>query len=119
MLDRRQFRRVLAGLVAVGCCAVTAAQDARPERRGGTIVGLVSARDKNWIEVRAEGEEKPRRYVPHWVGGAPRDGGGPDKKMVEAIARVKVGSRVRIRWEFEERPRVVQIEVLRAPAKER
>jgi hypothetical protein len=67
------------------------------------------------IAVKADGEEQAREYVPHWVGGLPKDGGGPDKKMVAEIAKVKVGSRVKIQWEFEERPRVLKIEILKEP----
>ena len=46
--------------------------------------------------MKADGEETARRYVPHWVGGAPAAGGGYDKKMVETINKVKVGSRVKL-----------------------
>src|SRR5262245_36719630 len=70
-----------------------------PDKRGGTIVGEVTAKEKNWIEVKADGEEKARRYVPRWVGGAPAAGGGFDKKMLEEIAKLKVGSRIKIEWE--------------------
>jgi hypothetical protein len=90
-----------------------------PEKRGGTVVGEVTAKKTNMIAVKADGEEKAREYVPHWVGGLPKDGGGPDKKMVAEIAKVKVGSRVKIQWEFEERPRVLKIEILKEPAKEK
>ena len=95
--------------------AVLSADDKKPEKRSGTIVGEVTAKAQNWIEVKADGEDKPRRYVPHWRGGLPKDGGGPDKEMLKAIAGVKVGSRVEIKWEFEERPRVLKIDVLKAP----
>jgi hypothetical protein len=86
------------------------------EKRSGTVVGTVTAKEKNWIEVKADGEEKARRYVPYWRGGAPNAGGGPDKEMVKQIAAVKVGSRVRLEWEFEERPRVVKLDVLKPAA---
>ena len=65
-----------------------------------------------WIEVKADGEEKGRKYFPHWRGGAPKDGGGPDKEMVK-IKEVPLKARVRLEWSFEERPRVEKIEVLR------
>ena len=57
--------------------------------------------------------------MPHWVGGAPAQGGGPDKKMVAEIAKLKIGSRLKIQWEFEERARVVKIEVLKEPKEEK
>jgi hypothetical protein len=87
------------------------------EQKSGTVTGTVTAKDKNWVEVKADGEEKGRRYFPQWVGGQPKDGGGPDKDIVKAIGELTVGSRVRIEWKFNERPRVVKIEVLKAAEK--
>jgi hypothetical protein len=88
------------------------------EKKGGTVVGTLTAKDdsptKAYIEVKADGEAKARKYTPHWVGGAPAQGGGFDKKTVAAIKAVKVGSRVRVEWDFQERPRVVRLEVLKA-----
>ena len=83
------------------------------EKRKGTVSGVVTAKGENWIEVKADGEEKPRRYVPHWRGGAPDKGGGPDKEMVAKLKEVPLKARVRLEWSFEERPRVEKIEVLR------
>lgn len=90
--------------------------DRKPdESRKGTVTGVVAGKGDNWIEVRADGEEKARRYVPHWKGGAPNDGGGPDKEMVARLKEIPVGSRVQLGWEFEERPRVVKIDLLKKP----
>jgi hypothetical protein len=85
------------------------------EGRKGKVTGVVTAKGENWIEVKADGEEKARRYVPHWRGGAPADGGGPDKAMVAEIKKVLVNSRVELEWIFEERPRVEKITVLKKP----
>ena len=85
------------------------------EGRKGTVTGVVTAKGDNWIEVKADGEEKARKYVPHWKGGAPAAGGGPDKTMVAEIQKVAVNSRVKLDWVFEERPRVEKIEVLKKP----
>jgi hypothetical protein len=83
------------------------------EGKKGTVTGVVTAKGDNWIEVKADGEEKGRRYVPHWKGGLPKDGGGPDKEMVAKIKAVPAKARVRLEWSFEERPRVEKIEVLK------
>jgi hypothetical protein len=83
------------------------------KERKGTVSGVVTAKGDNWLEVKADGEEKARRYVPHWRGGAPDKGGGLDKDMVAQIKKVEVNARVRIEWEFEERARVVKLEVLK------
>ncbi|HVL12009.1 MAG TPA: hypothetical protein VM529_05560 [Gemmata sp.] len=89
--------------------------DKKEEHRKGVVTGLVTAKGDNWIEVTADGEEKGRRYVPHWRGGAPADGGGPDKEMVATIKGTPLKARVRVEWEFEERARVVKLEVLKKP----
>jgi hypothetical protein len=120
MLERRTCVPGLTAAVllgVVGVVAQAAAGDAdekkEPKKRSGTVVGTLTEKGENWIEVKADGEEKARRYVPHWVGGAPKDGGGFDKKIVATIRKLKVGSRVRLEWEFEERPRVVKVDVLK------
>ena len=120
------FARCLFAAVAV-CLAVPAfAQEKKDDKkeekkdekkdekeRKGTVSGVVTAKGDGWLEVKADGEEKARRYVPHWRGGAPDKGGGLDKDMVAQIKKVEVNARVRIEWEFEERARVVKLEVLK------
>ena len=106
-------------LGASGLC-LAGGQDKKPdekkeETRKGTVTGVVTAKGDNWIEVKADGEEKARRYTPHWKGGLPKDGGGPDKEVVAAIQKTPLNSRVKLEWEFQERPRVVKIEVLKKP----
>src|SRR5439155_618518 len=76
---------------------------------------VVSAKGDNWIEVKADGEEKARKYVPRWKGGLPKDGGGPDKDVAAKIKETPLKARVRLEWEFEERARVVKLEVLKKP----
>ncbi len=116
-------RVILAAVLGLACSA-SAAQDKKDDKkkdetRKGTVTGIVSAKGPNWIEVKADGEEKGRRYVPHWRGGLPKDGGGPDKGMVAKIKETPLNSRVRVEWEFEERARVVKIEVLKKPAEKK
>ena len=113
-------RLVLSGLLLMASGFLAMAQDKKDDKkkdepRKGTVTGVVSAKGPNWIEVTADGEEKGRKYVPHWKGGLPKDGGGPDKDMVAKIKETPLKSRVRLEWVFEERPRVVKIEVLKKP----
>jgi hypothetical protein len=106
----------LAALTAISIWMNGATSAEEPKKDGekkGTVTGVVTAKGDNWIEVKADGEEKARRYVPHWRGGAPKDGGGPDKEMVKTLKEVPLKARVRLEWSFEERPRVEKIEVLR------
>jgi hypothetical protein len=97
--------------------AVRADEKQDPAQKGGTVVGVLTAKGEAFIEVKADGEEKARRYVPNWVGGLPKDGGGPDKNMLKVFKDLKIGSRVRLEWKFEERPRAVKVDVLKAPEK--
>jgi hypothetical protein len=117
MIARRWFIGwAMVGLVGRGSLAASADDEKKKDdRRKGTVTGVVTAKAESWIEVKADGEEKGRKYVPHWRGGAPKDGGGLDKKMVAEIKAVPVKSRVRIEWTFEERPRVEKIEILKKP----
>ncbi len=122
-------QRLLAGLLTlgltcglVGISPATFAQekDKKKEKnplegKKGTAVGTLTDKGPNFIELRADGEEKGRRYVPHWVGGAPAQGGGPDKKMLKVFSELKVGSRLEVQWEFEERLRAVNVKVLKEP----
>lgn len=88
-------------------------KEGKPGQRKGELTGVVTGKGDNWIEVKADGEEKARKYVPHWRGGNPNMGGGPDKAMVAELKKVPLKSRVRLEWSFEERPRVEKIEVLK------
>jgi hypothetical protein len=117
------FKCVMASLVAaavllVGLCGSTrAADEKKADQKGGKVAGVVTAKGENFLEVKADGEEKARRYVPNWVGGAPAAGGGPDKKMLAEIGKTPVGARVELTWKFEERARVVELKVVKAPEK--
>jgi hypothetical protein len=100
--------------------AVTGFAADDPKKDGekrGTVTGVVTAKGDNWIEVKADGEERARRYVAHWRGGNPKDGGGPDKETVAKIKEVPLKARVRLEWSFQERPRVEKIEVLKKEEK--
>jgi hypothetical protein len=107
--------RCLFALLAFALVSPLAAQDKKEENRKGKVTGVVTAKGDNWIEVKADGEEKARRYVPHWKGGLPKDGGGLDKTMIAEIKKVPLNSRVELEWVFEERPRVEKIDILKKP----
>src|SRR5688572_10197605 len=110
MLTAWRFTTLAFLLAVVPAGAEVPKKDAE---RKGTVTGVVTAKGDNWIEVKADGEEKARRYVPHWRGGAPDKGGGPDKGMVTKLKEVPLKARVRLDWSFEARPRVEKIEVLK------
>lgn len=119
MRSRPSGLRLVLGLI-VACVAGTNLQgDEKPQepnKKSGAVVGVLTAKGEAWVEVKADGEQKARRYVANWVGGAPNDGGGPDKETVKTITALKVGSRVRLEWKFDERPRIVKVDVLKTAA---
>jgi hypothetical protein len=80
------------------------------ERRKGTVVGILTAKEKNFVEIKADGEEKARRYVV-----PPKS----DKELLHIVQEVEIGSRVRVEWDFLERQRVLKMEVLKKPAKDK
>ena len=80
--------------------------------KNGVIEGILISKDKNSITVLPDGAKEPKRFTPHWRGGLPKDGGGLEKKMLEEIRNLITTNRVRVKWEFEERPRVVEVETL-------
>jgi hypothetical protein len=84
------------------------------EGKKGKTIGLLTAKGKGFIEVKAAGEEKARKYFPRWIGGAPDQGGGPEKSMVKTFNELKIGSRIEVDWVFEERLRAIHVKVLRA-----
>ena len=83
-----------------------------PKEKKGMLVGVVVEKGKNSIKVKAFGEEKPREYFPKWVGGLPKDGGGFDKKTLATFEKLKIGQKIRLTWEHQERFRAVEIEIL-------
>lgn len=85
------------------------------EGKKGRTLGIVVAKEKINIEVKADGEEKARKFFPEWRGGQPAQGGGLDKEILKIFSEIKVGSRVQVDWVFHERLRALKIEVLREP----
>src|SRR5262245_44585298 len=113
-MGHKRFLGLLAAIsiVALSANSFSRAEDKsreekKSEKKSGTVVGVITKKGDSkkrevWIEVTADGEEKGRRYVPHWRGGAPKDGGGLDKEMAKMIEDLKVGQRIRLEWEFQE-----------------
>ena len=118
-MTRRSLAWLLAlGLVTPVVAAPQKAEEKKDEKkdekgRKGTVTGIVTAKGDNWVEVKADGEEKARRYTPPWKGGNPSQGGAFDKEVVGKIKETPLQSRVTLDWSFDERPRVEKIEVLK------
>ena len=51
-------------------------------------------------------------YYPKWIGGMPAAGGGLDKKTLATFEKLKIGQKIRLTWEYDERFRAVDIEIL-------
>jgi hypothetical protein len=102
---------------------VYGAQTEKGKVKKGRTIGVVTgkgdpAKREYFIEVKADGDQRPRKYAPRWVGGVPAKGGGFDKAMLKTFAALELGTRVEVDWHFDERLRAVKIAVLKAPPKE-
>lgn len=125
MQRRRIVRILLAAMVLAAVWSLLQAgaglaQDKKKaknpeEGKKGTLVGLLVNKGENFIEVKGDGEEKARKFVPEWKGGAPAQGGGLDKATLKTFRALKVGSRVEVNWLFEERLRALGVKVLKLP----
>jgi hypothetical protein len=115
-LEKRVMRtnRLIAMVMATAMFTVAAVARAADYKEGdkGTYAGTVSEKEANWIRVKKDtGSEK---FVPKWIGGMPKDGGGFDKEMVAKIKELKAGDKVEVKWEFSEHLRAVEIKVTEA-----
>lgn len=108
---------VLALCALVFCLAHPGLAQEKKEGKSGKTVGMLTAKGEKFIEVKAAGEEKGRKFVPRWLGGAPAQGGGLDKAMLKTFSELQVGSRLEVEWTFDERLRAVKITVLQKPEK--
>ncbi len=104
------MKKTILILPLLAAFGLTLTSNAR-EKSGGTE-GILVSKDKNSITVLPDGAKEPMRFTPHWRGGNPKDGGGLDKKMVEELKELIVSNRVRVKWEYEERHRVVDVQTL-------
>lgn len=72
----------------------------------GTIVGFVTEKGPAWIEVKADGEEKARRYHPM----------GKDANIPKVIADTPINARVQLDWMYGgARCNIVKLQVLKLP----
>ena len=94
-------------IIGVLVALLLGAEEAQQQRKG-TVVGVATAKGGYWIEVKADGEEKARRYYC-----------GSDPVALKAVKETQVDSRIRLEWRFQEVFRVVKIELIRPPKKDR
>ena len=112
--DMNLKKTMVSALVGATMAASALAPQAGLAAEGdkGTINGLLTGKGENWIEVRADDAKESKRYIPNWIGGAPKDGGGADKATIEAIKKLRVPNRVKLDWAFTEHLRIVSVEML-------
>lgn len=68
----------------------------------GVAEGILVGKGKGWIAVSVENEETGRaqtvRLSPVWVGGLPKFGGGPDKRMLAIFEQLQKGDNLKFAW---------------------
>ena len=105
----------LAGAAIIGTAvgsALAPQQVKAAEGDKGTITGLLVTKGDNWVEVRGDDAKDAKRFTPRWIGGAPQDGGGLDKTVLEAFKKIPAPNRVKLDWVTEEGVRVTNIEII-------
>ena len=75
----------------------------KPKSKRGTVRGTVVSKGKNHVDVKPSDGGPIERYLPHWRGN------GLDKDVLRQIAPLEVGQKVSVRWEYDERKRVLSI----------
>lgn len=90
------------------------------EKTSGESEGLLITKSLTgeFIEFIADGTEKPVKYIPEWVGGNPKDGGGFNKETIEMIKKSIAPNRILLKWKFEEHLRVLDIKIIVPEKKE-
>jgi len=71
----------------------------------GTVVDRTSEGKDVSIDVKPDGQPT-ERYLPNWVAG------GWNKEVCAAIAATNIGDKVKLRWYYDERRRVVELSVI-------
>jgi hypothetical protein len=118
------WQRILIGLlVGAVFTSVGPAQhgESKEKKKTGIVVGILTEKKTDnpsplmgwWVSVKADGEERPRRY---WGYGAQ-----PSADMKKQLAVCPLGSRVRVTWEVpdaNEGPHVAKMELVKAPGKQ-
>ncbi len=87
---------------------IVTVEEIAPAAKEGTVTGTVVAKGENWIDVQPE-KAPADRYTPRWLGGLPKDGGGPDKAMLAAFKELAIGDTVELKWLYDERLRAVEV----------
>jgi hypothetical protein len=77
------------------------AQENNPET--GVAQGILVGKGKGWIAVSVENKEQGGRaqtvrLSPVWVGGLPKFGGGPDKRILAIFEQLKKGDNLKFAW---------------------
>ena len=106
--------RLIAMIMATAMFSAAVVARAADYKEGdkGSYVGTVSEKSANWVRVK--NDTASEQFMPKWIGGVPKDGGGFDKDMVGKIKDLNVGDKVEVTWEFSEHLRAVDIKVTEA-----
>ncbi len=87
----------------------------KKQEKSGFTTGIIVAKEGSTVEIRKDGEDTARRYLPPWKGGKPEDGGGFDEDIVAKIEDIPAGNRIFFSWAQDEQLRLTDIQLL-APA---
>ena len=82
------------------------------ETRTGKSIGVLVSKGDKFIELRGDGEEKPRKYYARYLS-EPKPGFDP--KVLATFDKLTLGSRLQLEWvSTNHGPQVTRVEVLKA-----
>ena len=108
----RQLVLTLALIIVSPVVTLTAQEGHAQGERCGTSKGKVINNEvKGQLSIQTE--KGAFTYWVRWIGGMPKDGGGPDKEMIAKIRELTQGDYVEVAWEnTDEHVRVVGLKFL-------
>jgi len=89
---------------------VVALRTVPPGGKAGITLGTVVSKGASWIDVKPAKGGFAERYIPRWIGGLPKAGGGLDEDVVRLIKEAEEGDRVKIQWFYDVRKRLTRME---------
>ncbi len=81
-------------------------------KESGEITGILIAKEDDCITVIPDKINDDLRFYPVWNGGTKSEGGGYDKKTIEAIKGLFVFNKVKLKYKFIEKYRVINVEMI-------
>jgi hypothetical protein len=100
---QKQYLKLLFLALLIGGAWLTGASANDGNAQSGVAQGVLVDKGQGWIAVSVENKEQGARaqtvrLSPVWIGGLPKNGGGPDKRMLLIFEQLKIGDNLKFAW---------------------